>query len=328
MIKKWDQFDIIKENSNKISDIFGNNYLSDVISDNFYFLFDVNNYGYLSKSNFYFIDDTNWIRSDIKIGEKLNPSIIISIFFNESKVNNELLKDIEFAIKKLKTIFKIKYNLKLDINILDPELTDFYEHTDFSKSKLSDEKDPFKGLSIEDGLVKYGDKSSNNLIVYLKQEEKITITPLEFAKFYLLRNYHIKNNELYVKLTFKDIAEILFGDPSLIGQLYEPIESYKTEYDYEIDFDGIKEYIESEVIGYIKDYIIDDVNIINGKVNLLEIRFDPNLFLNDYGIDEETEFWDTSWGNELYDSDLSYIMKDFFFEHYNGLNFDKNKFGL
>lgn len=311
MIKKWNQFNIINENNHQIVPV---DYyeIRDEIQDNFYFLSDKKSNAYLSSGEFYWIDDTNYFREDIKVGESLNPSIIIKIVFSvsggETKIDEETFNQIKFAIKKLKSIFKFKYKLKLNTKILHPYKMDFYEKVDMSRCELTDSsKDPFDGLKLNgEGGYEYKDGADgfNMLLIYLKQEEKVLTTPLNFAIHYRLRDYITKGTDIYAKIPIKQIALDLFDDYDAVSDWYEPTNFQLSNYP-NVDYDSIKEQIESKVLHYVKEKMDKEATIIvDGDTSYIEIKFDPSVFIEYYDEEEDPEFWSSEWGNALYNNSV------------------------
>lgn len=294
MIKDWKNFNLIKENINE-NYFIDDKELEDYIDDNFYFLHDNKVNTYLFKNKFYYIDDTNWIRDDIKIGEELNPSIAIGIYSGlDSKLNNDLLKSIKVTLKKIKVFCKIKYKLKLETIILNPE-ADFYDYQDFFNEKFSkdNETDPLNRVSIDGSFISYKDERSvllsDKLVVLLFDKNKIKITPLMFAKFYKLRDYDLnEKGELCADLEIEQIASILYNDYGV----YKHNTSYVTE----------------KVLEFLNENFKNNFKQINNLT--VRIDFNPETMIEEYD-EPDTKYWGTSWGNNLYDSSLINFLLDY-----------------
>jgi hypothetical protein len=303
MIKDWKNFNLIKED-NQFEPINGRG-LQDYIADNFYFLFDSKVNAYLFKSDFYYMDDTNWIREDIKIGEKLTPSVFVGIRFRESSIiNDDLLRSIKISIKKLKVYCKLKHGLKLKTNIIDTN-SDFYNYEDFLSSNITkhtkDDKEPLNKLSVIDNTLKFNASETQSfnmtgLLISLTNDEKREITPLDFANFYNLRNFKVnKDGDLYVDINIEKIASILYNEPNII---------YK---------DVI--YVTNETIKFLKEKLNDKVT--TEDKTIVSIVFNPNTMLENYKERSEPSDWGSYWGNDIWD-DCLYSMVLEYLNNWNG----------
>ena len=290
MIKDWKNFNLIKED-NQFEPINGRD-LQEYIADNFYFLFDSKVKAFLFKSDFYYMDDTNWIREDIKIGEKLTPSVFVGIRFKESSIiNDDLLRSIKISIKKLKVYCKLKHGLKLKTNIIDTN-SDFHNYEDFLSSNITkhtkDDKEPLNKLSVKDNILKFNASETQSfnmtgLLTSLTNDEKREITPLDFANFYNLRNFKVnKDGDLYVDINIEKIASILYNEPNII---------YK---------DVI--YVTNETIKFLKEKLNDKVT--TEDKTIVSIVFNPNTMLENYKERSEPSDWGSDWGNDIWDDCL------------------------
>lgn len=298
MIKDWKNFNLIKED-NQFEPISSRG-LEDYIADNFYFLFDSKVNAYLFKSDFYYMDDTNWIREDIKIGEKLTPSVFVGIQFRgNSIINDDILRSIKISIKKLKVYCKLKHGLKLKTNLIDTN-SDFYNYENFLSSNITkhtkDDKEPLNKLSVIDNTLKFNASETQSfnmtgLLILLTNDEKKEITPLDFANFYNLRNFKInKDGDLYVDINIEKIASILYNEPNII---------YK---------DVV--YVTEETIKYLKEELNEKVNISEDKTTA-SIVFNPNTMLENYKERSETSDWGSDWGNDIWDDCLYSMVLDY-----------------
>ena len=167
--------------------------------------------------------------NNIKIGEKLTPSVFVGIRFRESSIiNDDLLRSIKISIKKLKVYCKLKYGLKLKTNIIDTN-SDFHNYEDFLSSNITkhtkDDKEPLNKLSVIDNTLKFNASETQSfnmtgLLISLTNDEKREITPLDFANFYNLRNFKVnKDGDLYVDINIEKIASILYNEPNIILHL-------------------------------------------------------------------------------------------------------------
>ena len=298
MIKDWKNFNLIKED-NQFETISSRG-LEDYIADNFYFLFDSKVNAYLFKSDFYYMDDTNWIREDIKIGEKLTPSVFVGIQFRDNSIiSDDILRSIKISIKKLKVYCKLKHGLKLKTNLIDTN-SDFYNYENFLSSNITkhtkDDKEPLNKLSIIDNTLKFNASETQSfnmtgLLILLTNDEKKEITPLDFASFYNLRNFKInKDGDLYVDINIEKIASILYNEPNII---------YK---------DVV--YVTEETIKYLKEELNEKVNISEDKTTA-SIVFNPNTMLENYKERTETSDWGSDWGNNIWDDCLYSMVLDY-----------------
>ena len=297
MIKDWKNFNLIKED-NRFEPIDSRG-LQDYIADNFYFLFDSKVNAYLFKSDFYYMDDTNWIREDIKIGEKLTPSVFVGIQFGDNSIiSDDILRSIKISIKKLKVYCKLKYGLKLKTNIIDTN-SDFYNYEDFLSSNLTkhtrEDKDPFNRFSVKDNMIKFNVSktqsfNTNGLLILLTNDEKKEITPLDFASFYNLRNFKVnKDGDLYVDINIEKIASILYNEPNII---------YK---------DVV--YVTNETIKFLKDKLKDKVT--TEDKTIVSIVFNPNTMLALYKEKTDPSDWGSDWGNDIWDDCLYSMVLDY-----------------
>lgn len=297
MIKDWKNFNLIKED-NKFEPISSRD-LQNYIADNFYFLFNSKVNAYLFKSDFYYMDDTNWIREDIKIGEKLTPSVFVGIRFrNNSIINDNILRSIKLSIKKLKVYSKLKYGLKLKTNLIDTN-SDFYNYEDFLSSNITkhtkDDKEPLNKLSVIDNTLKFNASETQSfnmtgLLILLTNDEKKEITPLDFANFYNLRNIKVnKDGDLYVDINIEKIADILYNEKNII---------YK---------DVV--YVTNETIKFLKEKLNDKVT--TEDKTIVSIVFNPNTMLHSYKERTEPSDWGRDWGNDIWDDCLYSMVLDY-----------------
>ena len=297
MIKDWKNFNLIKED-NKFEPISSRD-LQNYIADNFYFLFNSKVNAYLFKSDFYYMDDTNWIREDIKIGEKLTPSVFVGIRFrNNSIINDNILRSIKLSIKKLKVYSKLKYGLKLKTNLIDTN-SDFYNYEDFLSSNITkhtkDDKEPLNKLSVIDNTLKFNASETQSfnmtgLLILLTNDEKKEITPLDFANFYNLRNIKVnKDGDLYVDINIEKIADILYNEKNII---------YK---------DVV--YVTNETIKFLKEKLNDKVT--TEDKTIVSIVFNPNTMLHLYKERTEPSDWGRDWGNDIWDDCLYSMVLDY-----------------
>lgn len=297
MIKDWKNFNLIKED-NKFEPISSRD-LQNYIADNFYFLFNSKVNAYLFKSDFYYMDDTNWIREDIKIGEKLTPSVFVGIRFrNNSIINDNILRSIKLSIKKLKVYSKLKYGLKLKTNLIDTN-SDFYNYEDFLSSNITkhtkDDKEPLNKLSVIDNTLKFNASETQSfnmtgLLILLTNDEKKEITPLDFANFYNLRNIKVnKDGDLYVDINIEKIADILYNEKNII---------YK---------DVV--YVTNETIKFLKEKLNDKVT--TEDKTIVSIVFNPNTMLVNYKERTEPSDWGRDWGNDIWDDCLYSMVLDY-----------------
>lgn len=297
MIKDWKNFNLIKED-NKFEPISSRD-LQNYIADNFYFLFNSKVNAYLFKSDFYYMDDTNWIREDIKIGEKLTPSVFVGIRFrNNSIINDNILRSIKLSIKKLKVYSKLKYGLKLKTNLIDTN-SDFYNYEDFLSSNITkhtkDDKEPLNKLSVIDNTLKFNASETQSfnmtgLLILLTNDEKKEITPLDFANFYNLRNIKVnKDGDLYVDINIEKIADILYNEKNII---------YK---------DVV--YVTNETIKFLKEKLNDKVT--TEDKTIVSIVFNPNTMLHLYKERTEPSDWGSDWGNDIWDDCLYSMVLDY-----------------
>ena len=297
MIKDWKNFNLIKED-NQFEPI-GSRGLQDYIADNFYFLFDSKVNAYLFKSDFYYMDDTNWIREDIKIGEKLTPSVFVGIRFRDNSIiSDDILRSIKISIKKLKVYCKLKYGLKLKTNLIDRN-SDFYNYEDFLSSNITkhtkDDKEPLNKLSVIDNMIKFNVSKTQSfnmggLLILLTNDEKKEITPLDFANFYNLRNIKVnKDGDLYVDINIEKIADILYNEKNII---------YK---------DVV--YVTNETIKFLKDKLKDKVT--TEDKTIVSIVFNPNIMLALYNERTEPSDWGSDWGNDIWDDCLYSMVLDY-----------------
>ncbi len=298
MIKDWKNFNLIKED-NQFETISSRG-LEDYIADNFYFLFDSKVNAYLFKSDFYYMDDTNWIREDIKIGEKLTPSVFVGIQFRDNSIiSDDILRSIKISIKKLKVYCKLKHGLKLKTNLIDTN-SDFYNYENFLSSNITkhtkDDKEPLNKLSVIDNTLKFNASETQSfnmtgLLILLTNDEKKEITPLDFSSFYNLRNFKInKDGDLYVDINIEKIASILYNELNII---------YK---------DVV--YVTEETIKYLKEELNEKVNISEDKTTA-SIVFNPNTMLENYKERSETSDWGSDWGNDIWDDCLYSMVLDY-----------------
>jgi hypothetical protein len=276
MIKRFEQF--LKINESLSFDV---NNIEEEVYSNFYSLRGLNKSIHISRSNLFFIDDSGFLRYEIKISEQLTPSIFISVEFDLSEeLKQESINEIKSIIKKIKLILKRKYRLDLETLIIDPNGFDIYEYEDVHDYILTDKKDPFNGINIKDNSLYYNDKKIYTLMILLKNSYKTTISGLDFAKFYELSDYFVKSDDLYVKIGFDELIEI-----------FDPYSEDKN--------------IREKIFDHIKSEINPNIYV---DGNDLVIKFDPNI-LRDYD-DPEVKYWGSSWSNDLNKSSLKNIVKE------------------
>lgn len=281
MIKRFEQFLKINESVRLDKIDIGNEVYSNFLSLN-----GLDKSIHISRSDFYYIDNYGYLRDNIKIAEKLTPSVFIYINFEiRDELKQESIDDIKSIIKKIKRILKSKYRLDLETLIIDTNKFDIYENDNIYKCAFTDKEDPFDGLNIKHNVLHYNNEEIYSLMILLKNSYKTPISALDFAKFYELTDYFIESDDLYVKIGFDELVKIF--DP------YNDIEN-----------------VREKIYNHIKTNINPNIRV---EGDYLIVKFDPNI-LRDYD-DPDVQYWGSSWGHDLRNRSLIDVIVDEFYEH-------------
>ena len=322
MIKKWNEF-LIKESIISIKDLkdipkdldrlnFGLTIYE--IFDQFY---DFNRKDFNLYGTIGFLDNDNNIRSVIKIGENVYPTINLKIEYrSKRKFDKDYIELIKKVINKITRILKFKSGNNFNnIYLIDPVkshdddigLTSFFNLNEYKV----DSKNPFDLFGqIETELIykiNNEDIEIDYIHIVLASDKLLEITPLIFYKNYDLSSNNKIDDEgnAWSYFRLKGIAEYLFDDSKEVYKYYEPE-------DWEILSYNDSDIIISDVLSYIDD---DNKKIL---INYLEksesIKIESDEELKELFESHESDIlsdiinrYDSVLSDKLYESGQIYI---------------------